>query len=121
MYTAYVLSQHSRHMLLKKFQPKYSRLIAHHTTVKFGVPKDAVAPDPANLVVVGYVDSGDGIEALVVSVNGETRREDGSVYHITWSLDPTAYKPVDTNKYLKEYGFTLIDDVPIETFPTVLK
>ena len=121
-YTAYVLDDASRELLAKRFPPKYPEVIGHHVTVQFGVPADAAPPQPAALKVVGYKDSGDGLEALVVSVNGSTDRPDGSTYHITWSLDRSKYKPVDSNKLLAgATKYTLIRTVPIQVTPQTLR
>lgn len=120
-YTAYVLDQASRDILEKKFPPKYPKFVGHHVTVQFGVPADTEAPAPAQLKVVGYVDSDDGLEALVVSVNGSSARPDGKLYHITWSLNPDKYKPVDSNTLLKAKRFTIIRSIPIATTPELLK
>lgn len=119
-YTAYVLTDSARNALLEKFPPKYPKVIAHHVTVQFGVPQGTPAPAPAVVKVIGYADSGDGIEALVVSVNGSTERPDGSRYHITWSLDPAVYRPVDSNALLASGKYTIMLAKPIETTPQVL-
>lgn len=119
-YTAYVLDQSSRDALVQKFPPKYEKFIGHHVTVQFGIGKDAKVPAPAQLKVVGYVDSEDGLEALVVAVNGDTTRPDGKIFHITWSLDPTKYNPVDSNIVLKAKRFTVIRSIPIGTKPELL-
>ena len=121
MYTAYVLDKKSRRKLLKTFPPKYPKVIGHHITVKFGVSKQTSIPSAADIKVVGYADSADGLEALVVSVNGKTTRPDGSTYHITWSLDPTKYKPVDSNKLLKKSSYKTIEPIKINTTPDLLK
>lgn len=100
MYTGYLLSETSRIELLEKFPPKYKRVIAHHITEAFGVPADIEPPNiPDSVKVTGYIDSGDGVEGLLVSVNGSNVRPDGSKYHITWSLDE-GRKPVETNIYV---------------------
>jgi len=123
MYTAYVLTDASRNELLERFPPKYSKVVAHHVTVSFGVPSDAEAPEIADLKVIGEADSGDGLQALVVSVNGSYQREDGKTYHITWSLEPDVYKPVDSNALVNSYEnrWKMGLPVPIETEPQVLK
>jgi len=122
MYTAYVLTDESRCQLEEKYPPKYPKFIGHHVTVDFGVPNDTVAPEEAEVKVIGFKDSGDGLEALVVSVNGEQTRPDGSKYHITWSLDPEKYAPKDSNKLLKEsYWYTLSLPTAIDTTPEVIK
>lgn len=120
-YTAYVLDQNSRDALEKRFPPKYPKFIGHHVTVQFGVPADTEAPPAAQLKVVGYVDSGDGLEALVVSISGSTSRQDGKLYHITWSLDPEKYSPVDSNELFKTKRFTIIRSIPVTATPEVLK
>ena len=119
-YTAYVLDQSSRDVLEKRFPPKYPKFIGHHVTVQHPVEKDAELPPSAQLKVVGYVDSEDGLEALVVAINGNSTRPDGKIYHITWSLDPAKYSPVDSNAVLKAKRFTIIRAIPIATKPELL-
>ena len=121
MYTAYVLDDASRNKLAEKFPPQYEKFIGHHVTVMFGVPESSPAPAEAKLSVLGRVDSGDGLEALVVTVDGNQKRPDGKTYHITWSLDPDKYKPVDSNDLVTRKQFTLSQPVPITAEPAVLK
>jgi len=99
-YTGYLLTQASRNKLLETFPPKYARVICEHITENFGVKDDSSAPEqPQSVLVVGYVDSGDGVEALAVTVNGETERPDGRKYHITLSL-AEGRRPVESNDYI---------------------
>jgi hypothetical protein len=99
MFTAYVLTPVSRAKLLKSIPPQYSRVVAHHVTEQFGAPADATSlAAPTTVRIRAVVDSGDGLQALVVLVDEKARRPDGNRYHITWSLDPDKYKPVDSNK-----------------------
>lgn len=125
MYTAYVLDEKSRDKLANKFPPKYENFIGHHMTEKFGVgDKDDSLPLSlsADLRVIGHVDSGDGLEALVVGVNGSHKRPDGSIYHITWSIDPNSgYKPKDSNERLRQKQFTLTLPISITAEPSLLK
>ena len=109
-YNAYVLDGQSRTKLAQRFPPKYPDWIGHHITVDFGVPKDPSLPygDVADIKVIGYAED-DGIEALVVAVNGEAERPDGKTYHITWSLDRSkGRKPVDSKKLIADKGFTIV-------------
>lgn len=100
MFTGYLLSESSRQRLLSSFPPRYERFIGEHITEQFGVSKDTPPPAlPTEVKVVGHIDSGDGVEGLLVSVDGRTDRPDGSKYHITWSLS-TNRKPAETNKYV---------------------
>ena len=123
MYTAYVLTEESRNKLKEKFPPKYSKFIGHHITYEFGVDSDADLPSNAEIKVIGYKDSGDGLEVLVVSVDGTSRRKDGNTYHITWSLEPEKYKPVDSNKLLStgKGRWKMILPIKIEAIPELLK
>jgi hypothetical protein len=102
MYSGYELTNESRKVLADIFPPKYPEFLGHHITKKFGTndPKDT--PERPNAInVIGYVDDGKGIEGLLVEIDGKIRRDDNSLYHITWSLDRSkGYKPMDTNKII---------------------
>jgi hypothetical protein len=121
-YVALVVNSQTRAMLQDKFPPKYKDFIGHHITIKFGVPADTTLPSQQyDTTVVGYADDGKGIEALVVSVNGDTRRPDGRTYHITWSIDcSSGYKPVDSNKLIKN-GYKEVTPIQITTQLELLK
>jgi len=124
MYTAHVLyDEATRELLAEKFPPKYSKFIGHHVTVEFGVPADAEPPEDAEVKVLGIKDSGDGLEALVVSVGGETQRPDGGTYHITWSLEPDKYSPKDSNALMQDGTIKYKVSMPINinTKPMLLK
>lgn len=102
MYTGYKLTEKSRDMLKILFPPKYPEFVGHHITEKFGVKDpNQTPPTPNSVWVVGHADDGKGIEALLVSIDGSTKRPSGGLYHITWSLDRSkGYKPVDSNKII---------------------
>lgn len=99
-YEAFVLDEDTRRALAVRFPPKYSEWIGHHITHRFGVPYDKTFSygQSSKFTVVGYVDDGEGLEALVVSRDGNIYRPDGKIYHITWSLDRSkGKKPVQSN------------------------
>lgn len=123
MYTAYLLDAQTRQSLLQQFPPKYSKVIAHHITVQYPVADDALQPPSAEIKVVGYADSGDGLEALVVSVDGKIQRPDGGTYHITWSLDPIKYEPKDSNALVSSQTKKFLIKLPIliSATPSLLK
>ena len=121
MYTAHVVDSKSRRELAKAFPPKYPEFIGHHVTMKFGVPKDTPKPHPAEIKVIGYADDGEGLEALVVSVNGKVQRPDGSLYHITWSLDRSLGRKPEHSKKLVQSGYESVPQVPIKTTGEVLR
>lgn len=118
MYTAYVLTDEAREVLLKKYPVKYSKFIGHHVTVEFGVELGTKPPEPAELKVIGSKDSGDGLQSLVVSVNGNSLRPDGNLNHITWSLEPEKYSAKDSKALLNDGEKNWIISIPI-TIETV--
>lgn len=105
-YTGWLLPQDERARLLDLITPAYPDVVAHHVTLSFGVPADTPAPENAMGEVVGIVDDGAGVQALVVRVNGTTQRPDGSTFHITWSLDKAAgRKAVHSNAVIRAMGW----------------
>lgn len=120
MYSAFTISNTSRNLLLARFQPKYDRVLAHHVTYEFGILKDSPPPKPAEVVLLGYATDGIGIEALIVKVDGTVEREDGRIFHITWSLDSSKYKPKDSNQMIEDCGYELTIPTTIITTPEIL-
>lgn len=98
-YTAYVVE--NRKQVLQHFEPKFDEVICQHVTFKFPAKKtDPLPPDVHNARVVGYAEE-DGLEALVVEINGSTKRPDGKIFHITLSLDrKKGKKPMHSNDLL---------------------
>ena len=103
MYNGYEIEAGSRAKLLALFPPKYPNVLGHHITEKFGVKDGEVPPQPKDVLIIGYIDNGEGVEGFAVSVDGQTRRPSGGYYHITWSIDRSkGAKPVHTNDYVNE-------------------
>jgi hypothetical protein len=106
-YIAFEIDNASRSILATRFPPMFSDFIGHHVTYEFGVSYDTPLPSYNSMEVVGYALDNDGLEALVVAIDGSTDRLDGSTYHITWSLDRSAgFKPVDSNRVIRTSGWT---------------
>jgi hypothetical protein len=122
MYTCYILSKQSRDLLISKFPPKYPLVICNHITEKFGVSKDAPLPEqPKEINVIGYVDDGKGLQALLVEIDGKVDRPDGKTYHITLSLDSLlGYKPVDSNKVIAGNEPVEVDPIKIDAVPSLV-
>ena len=104
MFVVYDLSQEAKTEILRKFSPAYDKVVLDHITAQFGVPDDVPPPPtPKKVEVCGYFNSGDGVEGLLVSVDGSTARPDGGKYHITLSLgagaDGEKRKSSDANRY----------------------
>jgi len=120
----YLLDEESRKRLLKEFPPRWKTFVGHHVTVKFGASdKDKLAPI-GEYQVIGYTSiaerrpGGSGLEALIVSINGNYKRDDGNTYHITWSHGP-GYSPKDA-KELASNGFKKIDPIEITMEPAFI-
>jgi len=98
-YLAYKLSANSRNDVLHHFKPKYPDVICEHVTYQFPAKSsDPLPPAVHEAHVVGYEDDGEGLEAVVVEINGKLKRPDGKLYHITLSLDrKKGKKPVHSN------------------------
>ena len=77
-----------RTSLLERFAPKYGEVVADHVTLAAKVADETPRPDAIAAEAVGHIDDGQGVEAIVVAIDGATGRPDGSTYHITWSLGP---------------------------------
>ena len=122
MYIAYELDKKSRQRLAVTFPPKYPEFIVHHITYKFSTGKDDKLPAiPKSIRVIGYADDGEGLEALVVEINGKINRPDGKIYHITWSLDRSkGRKPVHSNGLVMN-GYESITPIDIQAKPEILK
>jgi hypothetical protein len=111
----WLLDRDQRLLLLEHFPPIWPDVIADHVTLTRG--RDL--PPPVSAAIIGEVDDGEGLQALVVAVEGTAARPDGSIYHITWSLDAArGRKPVESNAVLARIGWQPLDPpVPILLAP----
>jgi hypothetical protein len=122
--SVYILSEESRARLAEEFPPRFSTFVGHHVTVKFGASDKDPLPPAGVYKVVGHTAiierkiGGSGIEALVVTVDGSKEREDGEVYHITWSHGP-GYAPKDSKELVKK-GHRVITPIEINMEPTFI-
>jgi hypothetical protein len=82
------LDREQRRELLQQFPPKFRQTDADHVTLRTRSAEDAALPDETQCEIVGRVDDGLGVEAMVVAIAGATGRPGGGTYHITWSLEP---------------------------------
>ena len=95
-----------RAMLLKRFPPVWPDVIADHVTLMPSSTEKNTVPEADHGKVVGHVNDGDGLQALVVEIDGTTVRPDGRTYHITWSIDRArGRKPKDSNDVLARSGW----------------
>jgi hypothetical protein len=99
-----LLHPDDRERLLLAFPPAYSRVVARYVALEGGEPPDFPLPSEAEGFVVGMADDGAGVQALVVEVGGTTRRPDGSIYHIPWSLGP-GRKAAESGDMIRKRGW----------------
>jgi len=120
-YIAYHFNDQTRQRLAELFPPKYPEFIGNHITVQFVKSNSSLPEVPKTAIIVGYADNGEGLEALVVEIDGEIHRPDGKIYHITWSLDrKKGFKPVDSNTLISQ-GYEPVDPIEIMVVPEMVK
>lgn len=99
--TGWKLDRSERDALLRRFPPRWPDVIADHVTLASRKAGPRPVPVATRGLIVGYVDDGEGLEALIVEIDGTTDRPDGSTFHITWSLDRARGRaPVQSNEVL---------------------
>ncbi len=106
-----------REQLLRRFPPKYERVVADHVTLRPEATPETPLPHKVDARVIGRADDGRSLECLVVELDGKTDRPDGSTYHITWSLGP-GRRAIESNGLLRDQEWqTIPDPIPIELQP----
>lgn len=112
----WTLHEQERADLLKLYPPLYANAVAHHVTL-FTEAEGRDLPGPVRAEIVGRADDGVGVEAMVVTINGDIARPDGSTFHITWSLGD-GRRARESNDVLRARGWSALDQpVPITLTP----
>lgn len=100
------LDPEQRTALLDRLPPAWPEVVADHITLKSGTAADDPLPDATEAEIVGSIDDGEGLQAMVVSIDGATDRPGGGTYHITWSLDRgRGRKAVQSNDVIATRGW----------------
>lgn len=116
--TGWKLDPDQRAELLLQFPPRYPNVVADHVTLESGAGHDTPLPPGAEAEIVGRADDGEGVEAMVVRLNGTTDRPDGSTYHVTWSL-ADGRRARESNDVIAARGWTPIDlPMPLRLTPS---
>ncbi len=111
------LDVEQRKELLQQFPPTYREVDADHVTLRTRAAEDSALPEENIGEIVGRVDDGRGVEAMVVAIGGTVDRPDGSLYHITWSLEP-GRKAQESNDVLAAQEWTAFDlPMPVKLRP----
>lgn len=112
----WTLDAEERGSLLDRFVARYAKVVAHHVTLATDADKRDL-PGAVRAEIVGRADDDEGVEAMVVTIDGDTERPDGSTFHITWSL-ADGRRARESNDVLRERGWIALDHtVPISLSP----
>lgn len=114
------LDRQARRDLLARFPPTYADAVADHVTLRAGMGLDDEKPAPVTCQIVGRADDGEGVEAMVVEIDGTTDRPDGSTYHITWSLDRAKGRRAgESNDVIRQLGWARFPEpVDVSVIPS---
>ncbi|AWU96160.1 hypothetical protein [Azospirillum ramasamyi] len=115
-YTGWELPAEERGRLLALIPQRYERLVADHVTQSFGAGRDEPLPTATEAEVIGCADDGEGVQAVVVAIDGTSDRPDGSTYHITWSLERNR-RAVESNDVIRDYGWRPLEPVTVRLVP----
>ena len=114
----WALDREQRKELLQQFPPKFDNVVADHVTLAAKAKQDAALPCERLGEIVGRIDDGEGVEALVVAIDDSTDRPDGSIYHITWSLGE-GRRAKESNDVIARLGWAAIDlPMPVRLIPS---
>lgn len=112
--TGWKLDRGEREALLRDHPPRYAEAVADHVTLEVG---DNDLPGDVRAAIIGRTDDRTGVEAMVVTIDGTTKRPDGSTYHITWSLGP-GRRAIESNEVLRQRGWDEFDHhIPVILTP----
>jgi hypothetical protein len=112
----WTLDAGERGALLNAFPPAYTTVVAHHVTLATEA-QGRPLPGAVDAAIVGRADDGEGVEAMVVEIDGATARPDGSTFHVTWSLGD-GRRARESNDVLKERGWIVFAQrIPITLSP----
>ena len=112
----WTLDESERQLLLDRWPPRYAKPVAHHVTLATEAA-DQPLPAPGNAAIIGRADDDAGVEAMVVAIDGDPARPDGSTFHITWSLGE-GRRARESNDVLRVRGWQAFDQpTPITLTP----
>ena len=111
------LDRESRALLLAQYPPRWPDVVADHVTLATDAG-DSELPAAVHCEIIGEADDGEGVQALVVEIDGSSQRPDGSTFHITWSLDRAAGREAaDSNGVIARRGWRAGRRARVELMP----
>jgi len=113
VYRAYPLTDQDRQKLLVQFLPTHCVVIADHISAQALTTMHLVREGSATGRVIGYADH-EGLQILIVTVNGVELTGDGTPFHISWSAEHNA-KTRESGVVVMRNGFTrLAQSIPLD-------
>jgi hypothetical protein len=110
------LDRGERTALLERFAPRYAEPVADHVTLQTHA-EDKPLPPQVDAQILGRADDSQGVEAMVVALDGSIDRPDGSTFHITWSL-AKGRRAKESNDVIRDHGWQpLSEPVPVTISP----
>jgi 3-hydroxyisobutyrate dehydrogenase-like beta-hydroxyacid dehydrogenase len=106
--TGWKIESDERERLLKRFPPRYARVVADHVTLRFGTGARTPLPAARSAEIIGVADDEKGVQALVLRIGGTTARGDGGRYHVTWSL-ASSRQAKESNDVIADRGWQPVD------------
>jgi hypothetical protein len=111
------LDREQRKELLQQFPPAFENVVADHVTLKPRSSPTAPLPGEQHGEIIGRVSDGQGVEAMVVRIDGTTDRPGGGTYHITWSLQD-GRRAKESNDVIAASGWEPIElPMPVKLEP----
>jgi hypothetical protein len=92
------------------FPASFDRIVAEHVT--YAYPDPTCAPAARNVRIVGHAKA-DGVQALLVEIDGTSARPDGKLFHLTYSLAP-GRKPVESNRLLETVAIEPLTPITVD-------
>jgi len=119
MVTGWKLDPTDRASLLARFPTLFPDVVADHVTLRSGTDASTPLPSDCHGEIIGEIDDGEGVQALVVRIGGSTIRADDGVFHITWSLDRARGRTAkESNDVIARFGWrALAEPIPILLHP----
>jgi hypothetical protein len=110
------LDRESRAGLLAVLRPRYGNVVADHVTLRAHVTATTPPPQPARCLLIGEADDGEGVQAMVVAIDGASARPGGGTFHITWSL-ADGRRAVESNDVIAQKGWTPVEPRDVRIIP----
>ena len=109
------LDARCREALLERFPPRYSQVVADRVSLLDNAEGDLPVP-VLDAKIIGRVDDGAGVEAMIVALYGSIDRFDGNCWHIPWSHAPDRAAE-ESRDLIDQYGWSELDAAPLKLKP----